>query len=306
MKNNTIGSINTAFGESVLMNNDGSYNTGVGFDALVSNTSGGSNTALGSLALYSNTTGHDNVSAGDNTLYSNSTGSFNTAVGTNALNSNKADNNTGIGEYSLYNNSTGIKNTGIGGLSGYNTGSGSNVTCIGYNSNPSSTTVNNQITLGDNTITSLRCNTTTITSLSDARDKKNIRDLTLGIDFIMKLRPRLYNWDKREWYENNISDGSKMNETPSAGFIAQELDTVQTTENAEYLNLVLKDNPEKIEATPGNLLPIVVKALQDLRTENVELKSELELLKTQMAEIKNEFSLHAPKNTTNGNSVVNK
>ena len=58
-----------------------------------------------------------------------------------------------------------------------------------------------------------------------------------------------------------------MKEEPTAGFIAQELDEVQTTENAEWLNLVLKDNPEKWEATPGNLFPIVVKAIQDLKTE---------------------------------------
>ncbi|HRQ55649.1 MAG TPA: hypothetical protein PL018_15435, partial [Ignavibacteriaceae bacterium] len=75
-------------------------------------------------------------------------------------------------------------------------------------------------------------------------------------------------------YDDNISDGSKIMEEPTAGFIAQELDEVQTTENAEWLNLVLKDNPEKLEATPGNLLPIIVKAIQDLKKENDELKAQ--------------------------------
>ena len=56
-----------------------------------------------------------------------------------------------------------------------------------------------------------------------------------------------------------------MQETPTAGFIAQELDEAQTTANTEWLNLVLKDNPEKWEATPGNLLPIMVKAIQELK-----------------------------------------
>ena len=134
---------------------------------------------------------------------------------------------------------------------------------------PTSASATNQITLGNNQITSLRCNVTTITALSDSRDKKNIKDLDLGIDFLMKLKPRIYNWDKREWYENNMSDGSKMKEEPTAGFIAQELDEAQTTEKAEWLNLVLKDNPEKWEATPGNLLPIMVKAIQDLKAEKI-------------------------------------
>ena len=70
-----------------------------------------------------------------------------------------------------------------------------------------------------------------------------------------------------------------MKEEPTAGFIAQELDEVQTTENAEWLNLVLKDNPEKWEATPGNLLPIMVKAIQDLNLKCEELKSENNILK---------------------------
>jgi hypothetical protein len=108
-------------------------------------------------------------------------------------------------------------------------------------------------------------------------------DLSLGINFLMKLKPRIYNWDKREWYEGNKSDGSKMQETPTAGFIAQELNEAQTTENAEWLNLVLKDNPEKWEATPGNLFPVVVKAIQELKqekdTEIARLNDEIQNLK---------------------------
>ena len=201
-----------------------------------------------------------NTAIGGATLYSpNLTGNYNTAVGQMSLNLN----------------STGSYNTGLGSSAGSNLTSGSNVTCLGYNSQPSSTSVSNEITLGNGSVGFLRCNTLTITSLSDMRDKKNIKDLSLGIDFLMKLKPRLYNWDKREWYEDNKSDGSKMQETPTAGFIAQELDEVQTSENAEWLNLVLKNNPDKLEATPGNLLPIVVKAIQDLKTENDDLKIRL-------------------------------
>ena len=53
-------------------------------------------------------------------------------------------------------------------------------------------------------------------------------------------------------------------------------------QNAEWLNLVLKDNPEKWEATPGNLLPIMVKAIQDLKKENDELKIVNEELKNEV------------------------
>src|SRR6185436_11245193 len=157
-----------------------------------------------------------------------------------------------------------------------------------------------QVTLGNGFVNSLRCNVQTITSLSDMRDKKNITELSLGLDFIAKLKPRQFNWDKREWYDDNVSDGSKMKEAPTAGFIAQELDEAQQTAGADWLNLVLKDNPEKWEATYGNLLPVMVKAIQELKSENDELKDklakfeqmqnmlavEIEKLKTNTSEVK--------------------
>jgi hypothetical protein len=101
----------------------------------------------------------------------------------------------------------------------------------------------------------------------------------------MKIKPRLYNWDKRDWYGDNKSDGSKMQKKPTAGFIAQELDESQKTENAEWLNLVLKDNPEKWEASPGNLLPIIVKSIQDLKKENDKLKTDNIKLMAQLADV---------------------
>jgi hypothetical protein len=166
--------------------------------------------------------------------------------------------------------------------------SGNNNTLLGYDAEPTSISVNNQITLGNNQITSLRCNVVNITSLSDARDKKNIKELSLGLDFIAKLKPRQFNWDKREWYESNVSDGSKMLDAPTAGFIAQELDSLQNTENAEWLNLVLKDNPDKWEATTGNLLPIMVKAIQELKAENDMLKYKNNELNKNIESLKSE------------------
>jgi hypothetical protein len=91
----------------------------------------------------------------------------------------------------------------------------------------------------------------------------------------MSIKPRKFLWDRREWYEDGEPDGSKAKDQPTAGFIAQELDEAQVRANAEWLNLVLKSNPEKLEATPGNLLPIMVKAIQELKKENDALKAEI-------------------------------
>ena len=250
---------NTALGNYSLHSNTTGYdNTAVGYYSLMFNSYGCDNTSLGYESLRYNTTGVNNTASGYQSLYRNTTGHFNTAVGSRSLSYN----------------TTGGNNTGCGYYSGSTITTGSNLTCLGYYSQPTSVSATNQITLGNNQITSLRCNVTTITSLSDTRDKKNIKDLNLGLNFLMNVKPRLFNWDRREWYENNVSDGSKIQETPTAGFIAQELDEVQKTKNAEWLNLVLKDNPEKLEATPGNLLPIIVKAVQELKIENDELKNQ--------------------------------
>jgi trimeric autotransporter adhesin len=270
----TSGSYNSALGYgSLAANTSGRENTACGFGALRFNTTGNYNSAFGSLSMRNNTTGSYNSAFGYQSMLNNTTGIENSAFGLLALTTNTGGNwNSAFGCESLL-KSTMNFNTAIGKSSGSNITTGSGVVCIGYNSQPSSGNAINELTLGNNSITSLRCAVTTITSLSDVRDKKNIKDLSLGLSFLMKIKPRLFNWDKREWYENNVSDGTKIQEIPTAGFIAQELDEAQTSENAEWLNLVLKDNPEKFEAMAGNLLPVIIKALQELKSENERLKN---------------------------------
>jgi trimeric autotransporter adhesin len=285
---NTDGYSNSAFGVGTLgFNTTGALNSAFGSSAMGNNRTGNNNSAFGLLSLFSNNTGNENTAFGSYTLFANSSGWHNTAVGFDALKSNTTGwQNTAVGHHSL-NFNTGNYNTALGYNSGSSVTTGFNLTLIGIDANPSSSTAGNQITLGNGFVTSLRCNVTTITSLSDARDKKNIKDLSLGLDFITKLKPRQFNWDKREWYDENISDGSKMQEAPTAGFIAQELDEAQTNADAEWLNLVLKDNPEKWEATAGNLLPVMVKAIQELKAENDELKERLEKLEKKDVQLTN-------------------
>ena len=155
--------------------------------------------------------------------------------------------------------------TCVGTQAGNNLTSGTNVTCIGYDSEASSATATNEVTLGDSSVATLRCNTQTISSLSDERDKKDIEDIDIGLDFINDLRPVNFTWDRR--------DGS-MHEIKSQGFIAQEVDEVQQKYNCEdYLQAVMKENPEKLEMSYGKLVPALVKAIQELtdRVEELEI-----------------------------------
>jgi hypothetical protein len=69
-----------------------------------------------------------------------------------------------------------------------------------------------------------------------------------------------------------MRDGGKVG-VKDTGFIAQELMAAEDEAAlAEYLQLTYRDNPDKLEATQGRLIPILVKAVQ-------ELAAEVELLK---------------------------
>jgi hypothetical protein len=69
-----------------------------------------------------------------------------------------------------------------------------------------------------------------------------------------------------------MRDGAKVG-VPDVGFIAQELAAVEDNYDAERLALTLRDNPDRLEATPGRLIPILVKAIQELTARVEELEN---------------------------------
>ena len=191
------------------------------------------------------------------------------------------ENNVGLGTNSLFSLNTptdtnGIHNTCVGYKSGYSVTTGKQNTCIGGNSNTSSvgavnqTSIgygavcndNNEISLGNDQVETLRCAQQAIASLSDIRDKTNISDSTYGLTFIDSLRPVQFTWDKR-----NLNPGDKTstyNGKTRLGFIAQELEDAMPTNENDILDLVYNVNPERIEAKYSNLIPILTKAIQEL------------------------------------------
>ena len=56
-----------------------------------------------------------------------------------------------------------------------------------------------------------------------------------------------------------------------AGFIAQELQEAQTS--YKYLRLVDDENADKLEASEGNLIPLLVKAIQELSVKVTALET---------------------------------
>jgi hypothetical protein len=264
---NTTGDFNVAVGRSALESStDGYFNVAVGESALESNTIGDFNVAVGRSALESSTDGDRNVAIGNRALAANTTASRVTAVGDSALARNTTGiENCAVGYGALIDNTTGERNTAVGNNSGGTVVSGSNNTMIGNGASASTSSVSNQITLGNSSITSLRCQVTTITSLSDERDKTNIVDLTHGLDLINQLRPVEFEW--------NMRDGGRVGDK-DMGFIAQDLAEVEDAYNAhDTLALTLRDNSEKLEATYGRLVPVLVKAIQELSAKVAELEA---------------------------------
>jgi len=302
---NDSGTNNVAFGHRALLNNLASSNTAIGKDALFVNTTGGNNVAVGRSALLANTTGSSNVAVGlsalennttatDNTavgylaMDSTTTGSFNTAVGLRALSANtigtqntamgqralqdntEGEFNTAFGKSALQKLTTGSLNTAIGRSAGFDITTGSNNSLIGNSADPSSVTVSNEITLGNSSISTLRCNQTSISSLSDARDKTNVQDSSLGLDLINRLRPVTFDWDRR--------DGS-MQGYKDVGFIAQEV--IEVEDNLDIhatLRMSSRENEEKYEVAPARLIPVLTKAVQELSAQNAELIARIEKL----------------------------
>jgi hypothetical protein len=266
------GTANTAIGfEAMKSNTTGFMNVGLGYRALTSNTSATFNMAVGMDAMYSNTSGSQNVALGRLSLYSNTTSSNSVAIGYASLNGSTGLGNTAVGSLSLYENTTGIQNTAIGFYAGWNGGTNANITgqnntFIGNGAVNTASDVNHTITFGNSSIATIRAQVTSITSLSDIRDKTNIIPLNYGIDFIKKLNPVSFDWDMRDGGKIGISE---------IGFIAQELQQAQIDSKINIPNLVYDINPDKLEASYGVLIPIIVKALKEQQALIDELKQRI-------------------------------
>lgn len=260
-------SANTTFGVSALSAGGSAQNrTAIGAFALTAST-GNNNTAVGAYAAAAFVSGANNTAIGQSALDAATSGTNNTAVGNGALSGSTGSTEaTAIGA-SAGAGATGIRGTYLGASAGNTTTTGTNNTIIGFNAQGASAGASDAVTLGNSSITTLRCQVTSITALSDERDKTAISDLSFGLDFLASLRPVAFTWNAR--------DGSKVG-IRSSGFIAQELKAAQDQAGAaETLRLVYEENPDKLEASYGHLIPVMVKAIQELRAEVDSLRSQL-------------------------------
>jgi len=250
------GQNNSAFGyQSLLSNTLGYENSAFGW-SLSSNTTGSWNSAYGTWSLYSNTTGNANSAYGERSLRFNTTGSLNSA----------------LGNFSLSSNTTGSQNTAIGYYAGGDITTGSNNIAIGYNAQVPTNTASNQIRLGNTNITYAGIQVAwTVTS--DRRYKDNIAPVGMGLGFISKLNPVSY---------VRKNDENKKTEY---GLIAQEVEQVLKELGIENHAMLTITDEGMYELRYNDLIAPMIKAIQELKEENQQLRNEIKSVKSLYDEV---------------------
>lgn len=102
---------------------------------------------------------------------------------------------------------------------------------------------------------------TTISAISDARLKENVRDLDIGLSTILALKPRRFDWKAGKG--KDIQD--------DIGFIAQEVEEVLPALIDGWMPG--ENEPDDLKSVKaGDLIPVLVKAIQELTARVAELE----------------------------------
>lgn len=104
---------------------------------------------------------------------------------------------------------------------------------------------------------------TTISAISDQRFKENIRDLDDGLNLIIALKPRKFDW--KEGKGKDIKD--------DRGFIAQEFEQVFPDLIDEWKDPA-PEGEEPYKSVRQDLIPVLVKAIQELNAKVETLEAQ--------------------------------
>lgn len=148
-------------------------------------------------------------------------------------------------------------------------------TSLGYNA---AVTGTDQVQLGGSGSTTYCYGS--VQNRSDQRDKTDVRDCVLGLEFIKKLRPVEYVWDYREDYYERVvgddgeldfikheSDGSKKRSRFHAGFIAQEVKSVMDEMSVDfggYQDHSINGGEDVKSLGYIEFIPVLAQAIQEL------------------------------------------
>ena len=227
---------NVALGPNVLgVNTSGAYNTGIGNNVFLDNTSGTENTGCGAGAMNRVTTGNGNSGFGAGALQTNSTGSW----------------NLGLGLISGYQNTTGSANIYIGGMNSAGTYAPAYLNITG----------NDVVSFGSTSVTNAYIQVAW-TTVSDMRDKMNFAPVPHGLKFINQLNPVSFQF--KESRDSLVPNGPVR-----YGFKAQEVLALE----GESPVIIDNGNADKLYYRGESIVPVLVKAIQELTARLVALES---------------------------------
>lgn len=240
------------------LNKGGRDNVAIGYRACSENVGGFQNVAIGTLSLRSNVSNSFNTAVGYGSA-EYTVGANNVCVGVFA-GSNCGFDNVAIGnralQYSYGSNNIGIGNTSSGSTSGNNNiviGQGTPVFAI-------TGATSNHIVMGSSTATNAYIKVAW-TVVSDARDKTNFAAIPHGLEFVKQLKPTAYQF-KVSRNSDTTNGGVRY------GFKAQDIAAIEPE-----AVIVDTTNPEKLYYNESNLIPVLVKAIQELSAEVERLKN---------------------------------
>jgi trimeric autotransporter adhesin len=312
LRDNTTGYANTAVGQSAAQGNTtGIENTALGRSALVTNTTGSSNVALGVRALNATTTASNNTAIGSDALNANTTGGNNTVIGYDAASigtnltgivavgyqalRTATDVNTGVGYQVGAAITSGYSNVFVGYRAGdvYTTAAYS--TSIGNDTRGSATTASSELVVaagynasgwvgkGSNTGFIVGGsggiyqgnNSSSWSTTSDQRLKKNIVDNTEGLEKINALRVRNFEYRLPEEVDPELKPSDAINkEGVQLGVIAQEIQQVCP-------DCVKEESTGVLSVDSDNVFWHMVNAIKELSAKCDSLQAEINTLKGQ-------------------------
>jgi hypothetical protein len=106
---------------------------------------------------------------------------------------------------------------------------------------------------------------TVISAISDIRYKENVRDLDVGLNAVMALKPRLYDW----------KEGKGADIKNARGFIAQEFEEVFPDLIDEWKDPA-PEGEAPYKSVRQDLIPVLVKAIQEQNALIQSLKARLD------------------------------
>ena len=212
---------------------------------------------------------NDNTAVGVRSMYLSEKGDYNTGVGGFTLSKSNGEGNSALGYLALTNLVNGNYNTAIG----YNAlrfdsndqpfNNFENITGIGFDSKASGS---DQIQLGNEHVNVYAYSP--VQTRSDKRDKKDITETKLGLDFINLLKPVDYK--------------TKYGKRVHHGLIAQDLIKLKETHGIEFGGLQdhsINGGNDVLTVAYTELISPLIKSVQELSTEVNHLKQEIQELK---------------------------